>query len=165
MLPDANANITSDSNAPEIPTRTRKRRFTKLKASELAGLPGATSTVARSVERDVAFIQFAFPITGSVGTSAESSEIIEFASNLNSEGQTRRIGSVAKIGFGEGTAEVVLRLDAPVDPANHGAAAAAAFNTLGDFLNASHVLCVDRDGRRATWRAKINGTTIADGRY
>lgn len=167
MSSNLNGNPVSDgSDGPTgSTTKPRKRRFTKLKATELVGLPGATPAIARSVERDVAFIQFAFPITGSVGTAAESSEIIEFASNLNGEGKTQRIGSVSKIGFGDGSAEVVLRLDAPVDPANHGAAAAAAFNALGDFLNASHVLCVDRDGRRATWRAKINGTTIADGRY
>lgn len=165
MLPDTDNNFASNSAAHETVTKTRKRRFTKLKASELAGLPGATSTATKPVERDVAFIQFAVPITGVVGTAAESSEIVEFASGLNDQGQVQHIGSVAKLGFADGVAEVVLRLDVPVDPTNHGAAAADAFGKLSNFLTAAQVLRVDRGGRRATWRAKINGTTIADGRY
>ncbi|VVE71626.1 hypothetical protein PCA31118_03927 [Pandoraea captiosa] len=151
--------------AVECATRGRKRRFTKLRASELVGLPGATSAVTKPVERDVAFIQFAVPVTNSVGTAAESLEIVEFSSGLNEQGRTLQIGSVCKVGFGEGTADVVLKLDAPVDPTNHGSAVADAFGKLNDFLTSAQVLRADRSGRRATWRAKINGTTIADGRY
>lgn len=155
----------AQASAVERATRVRKRRFTKLKAFELAGLPGATSAATKPVERDVPFIQFAVPVTNSVGSAAESLEIVEFSNDLNEQGRALQIGSVCKVGFGEGTAEVVLQLDASVDPENHGSAAADAFGKLSRFLTSAQVLHVDRDGRRATWRAKINGTTIADGRY
>ncbi|WP_321920485.1 hypothetical protein [Paraburkholderia tropica] len=149
----------------EVATRSRKRRFTKLKASELARLPGATAFGTKPVERDVAYIQFKLPVSAVVGTVVESNEIFNFARTLDEQSHAQQIGSVSNIAFGDGSAEVVLKLDAAVDPDNHGSAAANAFSSLSEVLSAARVLQDTRAGRRATWRAKINGTTIAEGGY
>ncbi|WP_250866210.1 hypothetical protein [Caballeronia sp. INSB1] len=143
----------------------RKRRFTKLKASELSGLPGAIPTRVKPVERDVAYIQFVVPLTGLVGTANESGEVIDFATRLNLQGENLGVGTVSRLGFGDGLAEILLQLNASVDPENPGAAAADAFNKLNSFLDSASQLRIVRAGRGAAWKAKINGTTIADGRY
>lgn len=157
--------VHANSLVEDVTKGRKRRRFTMLKASELTGLPGATPAGTKPVERDVAFIQFKLPVSASVGTTSESGEILSFASTLGDQSQTLGVGSVSNIVFGDGSAEVVLKLDAAVDPDNHGSAAANAFTKLGEFLSTAQVLQATRAGRRAVWRAKINGTTIAQGSY
>ncbi|MFP3705194.1 hypothetical protein [Paraburkholderia tropica] len=153
------------TGTPEAAPKSRKRRFTKLTASELTGLPGATVAGGKPAGRDMPSIQFKVPVSAVVGTVDESAEIFNFACTLDEQSQAQRIGTVSNIAIGDGSAEVVLKLDAAVDPNNHGSAAADAFARLSEVLSAARVLQDIRAGRRATWRAKINGTTIAEGSY
>ncbi|TCG00422.1 hypothetical protein BZM26_12755 [Paraburkholderia strydomiana] len=154
-----------NAGTSEVPSRNRKRRFTKLKALDLASLPGATAAGAKTLERDVASILFKVPVSAFVGISSESDEVFSFATDLSRHGQTLQLGEVTNINFGDGFGEVVLKLDADVDPDNYGAVAADAFARLGEVLNAAPALKLTRTGRRATWRAKVNGTTIAEGNF
>lgn len=156
-------NQLSGENVTPRGKSTRKRRFTKLTGASLAGLPNAAD-LKQSVG-DVAFIHFVIPVTDGVGTVAECGEVFDFVTNLDARSRTLGIGNTSKVDFSDGAAEVVLRLNAAVEPGNHGAAAADAFSKLNEFLAAAPALRLVRAGRSAMWKAKINGTTIADGRY
>ena len=146
--------------------KATKRRFSKLTAAEVSGLPGVNVAAAKKVEPDLAYwIIFALPVSGLIGTTAEVTQAHAFADRLDVQAKATGIGAVTAVTNTNGVAEIVLKLTAEGDQASHGAPAANAFAQLGDFFRGASVLTHGHEGKAAIWKAKVNGTTIADGKF
>jgi len=150
------------------PTKPKqaKRRFSKLTAEEVAGLPGANAKAPKEAESDLKYwVYFAVPVTALIGSAAEAEQVHDFACQLDEQAKAKDVGEVVTVAFANGSAEVVLKLITSGELATHGAPAKNAFSQLDGLLGSASVLTQGVAGKRATWKAKVNGTTIADGRY
>ena len=144
-----------------------KRRIGKLTAAEIEGLPGVNPTVVKKVEPDISYsLYFTVPVSGGVGNQMEAGQVHEFALPLNMHAQAKGVGEVSAINFSNNQAEVVLKLSAQANPmTSHAIPVAHAFTQLKEYLDMAPLLHQAALGKVATWKAKVNGTTIVDGRY
>ncbi|WP_423391959.1 hypothetical protein [Burkholderia sp. LMG 21824] len=170
MLPNTYTPPASNSSVNSIDTATltpkkRKGRFAKLPASELAGRLATHTAETKPRQAHIAYIQTNLPINGAYGTASESAEVLELARLLDERSRALKVGAVSKIAFGDGWAEVVLQLAGDVDPENHGEVIKDAFDKLHDFFATSPALRHNRAARKATWEARIDGSTIGDGSF
>jgi hypothetical protein len=155
----------SDADKSQV-NKTRKRRFRKLTGAELAGLPGAVQSAEKVCEADVVYyICFSTPLTGPVGTVTEAAQVHDFVYQLGTHTFNTGVGLVASVSFAVGSTEIVLKLNESGEQTERAAPVVDAFTKLGGFLSSSPILTEQRSGRKASWKAKINGTTIAEGRY
>jgi hypothetical protein len=141
-----------------------KRRFAKLTAEELAGLPGVTTKAPKPAVQAVTYSAwFSLPVTGSIASTAEAERIHDFARKLDEQAKAKDVGGVTGLTFGNGTAEIALKLDVREQPASNAVPVASMFAQLNDFFVSAPVLRVGVAGKCATWKAKVNGTTITEG--
>jgi len=166
-LTDNNTNQDAEKATAKASTsKVKKPRFKKLTGAEVADLPGVNSATLKAVEPDLTyFIYFAVPLTDLVGSVTEANQIHDFAYKLDVEAKANKVGSVTTVAFGSGSAEIVLKLEATGPQPSLGAPVSHAFVQLKQFLNSALVLTQDYSGKRASWKAKINGTTIVDGHF
>jgi len=164
---DANQiNGLDTGNSVELLLKAKKQRFKKLTGDEIADLPGANlATVKAVASGPTYFIYFAVPISELVGSVIEANQVHAFVDHLDAQAKANKVGSVANIAFGSGSAEIILKLDATGLQPSPGAPVSHAFVQLKQFLNSALVLTQDYSGKRASWKAKINGTTIVDGHF
>ncbi|WP_321911055.1 hypothetical protein [Burkholderia cepacia] len=170
MLPNMYTPPTSNNpvNPVEVSTpmpKKRKGRFARLPASELAGRLTTHAAEMKPRQAHIAYIQIRLPISGSYGTASESAAALDFARAFDEHSQTVGVGAVSNIAFSNGQAEVVLKLTGEVDPENHGEVIKDAFGKLHEFFISSPALHHDRGSRKATWEARIDGSTIGDGSF
>ena len=163
-------NLTTASNSSTFTDTPKlkppKKRIRKLTAAEIFNLPGALAAPEKKVEPDLAyFIIFMLPVTGLIGTTAEAAQDHDFAHKLDEQAKAKDVGAVMSVGVSDGVFEVVLKLTATGEQPSHGAPTINAFTQLKEFLDAAPQLKPDSSGKHATWKAKVNGTTIVDGRY
>jgi len=170
MLPNLNTSTqpqgaASHADAPSAPAKRRKGRFSRLSPSAIAGdtFGAAPSTVR---QRDhVAYLQINLAIDGALGTEEGAAEVMKFAHAFDEQSRGLAVGAVSKITFSDGRAEVLLQLNGDVDPENYGAVVKDAFDGLRSFFASSSILRSHRANRRATWTAKIDGSTIAEDQF
>ncbi|GEM_PF-2701683 len=159
--PATSAEIPTDTSKPKT-----KRRFGKLSAAEISAFPGAIVPAEKKVEPDISyFIFFNIPASNVFGTASEAAQVHDFAYQLDAQAKAKDIGAVMSFSVAEGLFEVVLRLSATGEQITHGTPAANAFTQLNSHLSSAIVLKPNAAGKSATWKAKVNGTTIISGSY
>jgi hypothetical protein len=153
------------SNA-EFKAGTTKRRFKKLSGNDVAGLPGANGASAKANIPGIAlYLSLIAPVQGLIGTVARATEVYEMAGSVDRVAKEKDVGEVINVNFLEGQAEIVIRLYAEGDAAALAVPIANAFTQLKDCFESTLILTQGLAGKRARWRAKANGTTIADGTF
>lgn len=158
--PASNPGNTTDTSNGKLP----KRRIKKLTAAEIGNLPGAVAIVEKKVEPDLAYYLFFFlPVTGPVGSVTEANQVHDFAYQLDVQAKAKDVGAVKSVGVTDGLFEVVLQLSATGEQSSYGAPATGAFTKLEEFLKGAVQLSHGPAGKPATWKAKVNGTTIVVG--
>ena len=154
------------SASQTLPHKVPKRRIKKLTAAEVAGLPGVTHAPEPVVQSDLKyFLCFLLPVSGVIGTSVEAGQVQDFAYRLNTVSNDKGVGAVSSVNISNGQAEVVLKLNVTEVPASNGMPVGNAFAELKEYLDGASILRPGPAGKPAVWKAKVNGTTIADGRY
>lgn len=150
-----NTAISVDTSKPKV-----RRRFGKLSADEISAFPGAITPAEKKVEPDISFsIIFSFLLTSTFGNAYDATQIYDFASKLDTQAKTKSVGTVTAVKTENGISDVVLTLLTTGEQSSYGAPAVAAFKELDDYLRSSLT------GKSATWKAKVNGTTIITGTY
>jgi len=143
-----------------------KKRIKRLTAEEVRDLPGANPVVEKLPEPELTYyLIFIFSVTGPIGNPTEATQVYGFANQLDTHARTTGIGVVMNVGVTNGLFEVVLKLTVVGEQSNHGIPATNAFKLLNGYLSAETLLKQGPAGKPAQWRAKVNGTTIVDGRY
>ena len=143
-----------------------KKRIKRLTAEEVRDLPGANPVLEKLPEPELTYyLIFIFSVTGPIGNPTEANQVYDFANQLDTHAKSKNVGSVMSIGAANGLFEVVLKLSATGEQANYGVPATNAFMVLKDYLSTEDLLKHGPAGKPATWKAKVNGTTIVDGRY
>lgn len=156
-------------STPSLPTKGTKRRFSKLSGNDLdlGMFPGVTTpTPKKVVEGGSYYIYFSIPVTGAIGTAVESGKVHVFASELDAQAQADDVGNVASVTNAGGKIDIVLKINTTGVQTNHGVPASNAFAKLKAYLDGATVLSqgVVAD-KPASWKAKVNGTTILEGSY
>lgn len=142
-----------------------KRSFS-MTAEEKAAFPTAITTPEKIVVPDISYSLLSIiPVTGPIGTTLEAGKVYDFANQLDTHAKAKDVGAVISVSVENGKFVVGLRLSTTGEQASHGAPAANAFTKLKDFLSTSTLLTQGAAGKSATWKAKVNGTTILEGRY
>lgn len=158
------ADVQAVSQTP--PHKVPKRRIKKLTAAEVVGLPGVTHAPEPLVQSDLKyFLCFLLPVSGVIGTSVEAGQVQDFAYRLNTVSNDKGVGAVSSVNISNGQAEVVLKLNVTGEQESHGVPVNNAFSQLNEYLDAEAILGAGPAGKPATWKAKVNGTTVAEGRY
>jgi len=153
-------NLATSEAAANVTTKGKRNTIPKLSPSEASMFPGVNTPVVKKVESEFTYsILFCLPVNGQIGTKAELGKVHEFAGQLNTAANDNDLGSVTSISVTDGIAEVALTLTVEEKPANPGIPASNAFTELKDFLGEATLL-----NQGATWKAKVNGTTIVDGK-
>lgn len=154
------------NTTPDAPKQKSKRRFKKLTADEITSFPGAVAPPEKKVEQATAyFIFFNLPVTAPLGTPSEVAQGHDFSYQLDTHAKAKDVGGVTSVGIADGHFEVVLKIATTGEQTSHGAPASNAFTQLKDYLSLAPQLNQGPAGKPATWKAKVNGTTILEGRY
>ena len=158
-------NITPPASNPAAGNRAH-RRFRKLKGDEVKGFPGVDLAQVKSTTvEDVYYMYFILWLSSLVGNPDEAASCYSFADELDGQAKAKSIGEVSSISMANGVCQVELRLSVTGKPEKTSIPAANAFAQLKDFLGNSALLKVGPTGKPATWKAKVNGTTLIDGRF
>jgi hypothetical protein len=154
------------SNTPEVPKQKTRRRIGKLTAADLAAFPGADMTPIKKADPDYKYyIEFKVPVTGIFGTPTEVGQGHDFAYQLDAQAKAKGVGSVSSVGVADGIFDVELKLDVAGEQEKHSTPAAGAIAKLQDFLGNAPQLKQGPAGKQATYKAKVNGTTIVEGHF
>ena len=154
------------SNTLEAPQQKMTFRFGTVRAVDINAFPGATLAAERKAARDVLYsIMFKIPVTGSVGTPDEASQIHEFAHQLDLQSRTKGVGAVLSVWVMNGTFDVVLKLNMTGEQVSHGSPTANDFTVLKDYLDNALVLKEGPAGKPATYKVLVNANMIAEGSY
>lgn len=157
---------TNTSNPADTPKLKPHRRIKKLTAAEIGAFPGAIAPHEKTVEPDFAyFISSHLPVTGCFGTPNEAAQVHDFAYRLDTQAKAKGVGAVTSVSVANGLFDVVLTLSVTGEQASYGAPASNAFTLLKEYLSAAPQLHQGTAEKQATWKAKVNGTTILEGRY
>jgi len=152
------------SNTNEAAKQKTRRRIGKLTADDIAAFPGATPPPVKKVEPDFTYyLVFNIPVTAPLGTPSEAAHVHDFAYQLDMQAKAKKVGEVISVGVADGVFTVVLKLGVNGPQTNHGAPAKNTFTQLKDFLGNAVQLKPGLAGKPASWKAKVNGTTIIDG--
>jgi hypothetical protein len=159
-----NANPTNASASTGKPPR---RRFAKLSGADLVAFPGALPQPEKKApEPGITYsIEFNLPVTAPLGLATELVQVFGFVDQLGIQAKVKGIGAVTAVNVVDGNSEVVLKLSTTGEQPNHGTPAANAFATLKDYLESAPQLITGPAGTPASWKAKVNNTTIAEGCY
>jgi hypothetical protein len=161
-----NAATSNTSNILEVPKQKTRRRIGKLSEADLAAFPGADMTPVKMVDPAYKYyIVFNIPATGTFGTPTEASQVHDYAYQLDTQAKAKAVGSVTSVGVANGSFDVELKLDVAGEQEKHSAPAAGAIAKLQDFLGNAAQLKKGPAGKLATYKAKVNGTTIVEGHF
>lgn len=151
----------SNGGATSPKPKKTKRVIEKLPLDLIKDLPDPIAAPEKKVEQDQYFLLLRRMLTGPLGIPVEISQCYEFAIQLDTAANAKSVGSVISIGVEKGCFEIVLKLTTNGQPANNAVPVNNAFALLKDELDAAPLL---HQGS-ASWKAKVNGTTVAEGKF
>lgn len=156
--------------ANAVVKRRAKGKVAKLKLATRGFRPGTTVGAVEAVS-NVYSVVFGIPVSNAVGSADEISQAHRYAVGLDALAQVESVGVVEKVGIANGTVDVMLKLavpsDFPTEPTDQQKddLVATAFTKIRQFMTDAEALKT-RPGRRpATWKFKLNGSVLEEGRF
>lgn len=156
-----NTQATQQSGSDSTKVKKTKRVIEKLSLEEIEGLEGAIAAPEKKIEQDQYFIQFFLKVSGLIGILEDVTQAHSFATLLDTKAKAKSVGSVISIGVENGFCQVVLKITTTGQQAKHSVPIKHAFAQLKEYLDTAQLL---HQGT-ASWKAKVNGTTVAFGEY
>jgi len=147
----------------EAAAQIRKGRVPKLIRKESSFRLGAATSTVSSAE--VYGLYFTIPGSGGFGTKEEAGQVHEFAHQLNEQAKTTKVGGVEKVGVGNNSFEVMLKLDQPAGFNDPDDLVSNAFRSLEGFLTSSMLLTGAWSRHRPAWKYKLNGSVLDEGDF
>ena len=158
---DQNTNTNPSNSNDNTKVKKTKRVIEKLSLDLIKDLPGAIAAPEKKVERDQYFMQIHRKLSGQIGNPVEMTQGHEFATLFDTKAKTKNVGSVISIGVENSIFEIVLKITTTEKPANNAVPINNVFAQLKEDLDAAQFL---HQGD-ATWKAKVNGTTVVEGHF
>lgn len=160
-----NISSSNSSNGTTAGNRAQ-RRFRKLKGDEVKDFPGVNLANVKAVTvEDIFYMYFVLGLLSLIGNPDDIARCLRFAHELDVQVKAKGIGWVSSISIANGECQIVVTLSVTVKPEKSSTPAANAFAQLKDFLDNSALLKAGPTGKPATWKAKVNGTTLIDGQF